>query len=276
MPFSNISVPLPVLRFGPGPHRVEFTFILPSDEDETEHTFIVETAPLDLMPHAVQLFLEQVDHELWDSSWFYINGPHVLQAGPMLEEDETIEEDTFEADRAHALKPFVEKELDTLSFPEYSHEFPHEQWTLGFTGRPGGPDWYINKKNNTVMHGPGGQYHHSIEEQADPCFAKIISGFDKVEMIFKEQTIEEGDDWEYFFWDPVYIVEAKVITKKAKPPAVTAQAESATPNMDTRSTQALPGQDSNDKQQKVPSNAPTHHHIDFHKFPKVDHDIFEP
>jgi hypothetical protein len=221
---------------------------LPSDDNETEHKFLVETAPIDLMPHAVHLFLEQVDHGLWDNSWFYINGPHVLQAGPMLEEDDTIEEDTFEADRAAALKPFIEAELASLNFPEYSERFPHEKWTLGYTGRPGGPDWYINKQNNTIMHGPGGQYHHDIEEQADPCFAKVIDGFDKVEMMFHEATIEEGDDWEYFFWDPIYIVKAEVLEHRH---TIVTSTSTSTSN--------------NTEQHRM-------HHVDFHKFPKMEHE----
>ena len=237
-------------RFGPGPHFVEFTFVLPSDGDEIEHNFIVETAPLELMPHAVQLFLEQVAHKLWDNSWFYINGPHVLQAGPMLEEDDSIEEDTFEADRKKALQPFIDAGLATLAYPEYSDQFRHEKWTLGFTGRPGGPDWYINKQNNTVMHGPGGQYHHDIEEQADPCFAKVIEGFEAVEKIFKEATIEEGDDWEYFFWDPIYILKAKIIEK---------------PHPIVEPTYV-------NNQTAPQHHQEKHHHVDFHKFPKIEHE----
>lgn len=225
---------------------------MPSDGDEIEHSFIVETAPVELMPHAVQLFLEQVNHKLWDNSWFYINGPHVLQAGPMLEEDESIEEDTFEADRKRALKPFVDAELASLPFPEYSDQFRHEQWTLGFTGRPGGPDWYINKQNNTLMHGPGGQFHHDIEENADPCFARVIEGHENVERIMKEATIEEGDDWEYFFWDPIYILRAKIISKP----------HTIVDEVPQQSNHTSEGQHDIHK----------HHHVDFHKFQKVEHD----
>lgn len=254
-PFSSF-----VRRFGPGPtHHVEFTFILPSDANETEHNFVVETAPVNLMPHAVQLFLEQVDHRLWDNSWFYINGPHVLQAGPMLEEDDTIEEDTFAADRAAALKPFIEAELANLNFPEYNAFFPHEKWTLGYTGRPGGPDWYINKQNNTIMHGPGGQFHHDIEESADPCFAKVVEGFDKVEMMFNEATIEEGDDWEYFFWDPIFILKAEVIEKARRITFTSATTASAPSN----ATDDAP-QETHQHHKK--------HHADFHKFPKIEHE----
>jgi hypothetical protein len=240
-----------LFRFGDGHHYVEFTFLLPSDANETEHHFIVETAPTELMPNAVQLFLEQVAHKLWDNSWFYINGPHVLQAGPMLQEDDSIEEDTFEADRKAALKPFVDAGLDSLAFPEYSHQYAHEKWTLGFTGRPGGPDWYINKQNNTLMHGPGGQYHHDIKEEADPCFAKVIEGFEIVEKIFDEATIEEGDDWEYFFWDPIYIVKASIIEKPR-------HIEESFPTTNTTANRQ--------------KHTKSHHHVDYHKFPKSKHE----
>jgi len=202
-------------KFGEGIHHVEFTFILPNDESETEHSFIIETAPIDLVPHAVHIFLEQVSHQLWDKAWFYLNGPHILQAGPMLEEEEyerleSLHGEDFD-ERDAILKSFADKQLDSLAFPEYSPAYPHEQWTLGYVDRPGGPDWYINKSNNTVFHGPGGQHQHLIEEQADSCFAKVISGFDKLDSVFKESTVEEGDEWEHFLYDPVYIVRARII-----------------------------------------------------------------
>jgi len=230
-------------NFGPGPHFFEFTFLMPSAGNEVEHHFVVETAPLDYMPHAVHLFLEQVYHELWDSSWFYINGPHVLQAGPMLEEDEEgTDGEKFENDRLVALQPFIEKQLDSLAFPEYSEFFQHEEWTMGFTGRPGGPDWYINKQNNTVSHGPGGQNHYDLEEEADPCFAKVVKGFAEVKMIYNQATIEEGDDWEFFFWEPIFISRARVIPKPL---------ELENPHHKSH-------------------NSSKHHHANFHKFQKPE------
>lgn len=113
-------------------------------------SFVVEMAPLDDVPHAVHVFLEQVQHGLWNGCYFYLNGPHVIQAGPQLsEEDET--EDDEEEDRTTAMKPFVSQGLDKLAFPDYSENFPHLPWTLGFTGRPGGPDFYINKGKCQTM-----------------------------------------------------------------------------------------------------------------------------
>jgi len=120
-------------RFGPGPHEVEFRFFI----EGTERSFVVQMAPIDEVPHAVHLFLEQVEHGLLNGCFFYLNGPHVVQAGPQLAVNGE--------DRSQYLAPFKAAGLDVLSFPDYSEEFPHTELTLGYTGRPGGIDWYINK-----------------------------------------------------------------------------------------------------------------------------------
>jgi hypothetical protein len=103
-------------KFGPGPHHVKLTLKLPGDAEGMEHFVVVEMAPLDLMPHAVHLFLEQVAHKLWDNTVWYLNGPHVMQAGP---QDYIGDSDIW------ALQRFEDKQLDKLAFPEYSPEYPH-------------------------------------------------------------------------------------------------------------------------------------------------------
>jgi hypothetical protein len=156
-------------RFGPGPHQVKFTFAAPNADYTvyTDYTFVVELAPLEVLPHAVHLFLEQVAHKLWDGCYFYLNGPHVLQGGPQSFEEDETPIPKGESARYPALKPFKDKGLETLAFPEYSTTFPHQTWTLGYTGRPGGPDFYINKVDNSKAHGPGGQFQHALNEQVE-------------------------------------------------------------------------------------------------------------
>lgn len=177
------------------------TIKIPGDTAESR-AFTIELAPLAKMPHAVHLFLEQVYHELWDNTWFYLNGPHVLQAGPQDWDDD---------EEGQALKRFKETQLDTLAFPEYSHDFPHIPWTLGFTGRPGGPDWYINKVDNTAPHGPGGQFQHDLIEQADPCFAKITDGHDVLMKVFKMDVYPGDHEYAYFLQEPVEILKARIL-----------------------------------------------------------------
>lgn len=187
---------------------MEMTIVLPTDPDGTERSFLLEMAPLESMPHSVHLFMEQVSHKLWDNAYFYLNGPHVLQGGPQAEEG--AEEATGLDERQLALQPFRELQLAHLAFPEYSIDFPHVPWTVGFTGRPGGPDFYINKVDNTMAHGPGGQYQHDLDEFADPCFAKVVGGFDTLHAMFDQTTYADDSTYAFFLEQPVRIVKAIV------------------------------------------------------------------
>jgi hypothetical protein len=207
------------ISFGPGPHQVQFTFALPNADFTiyTDYDFVVELAPLDTLPHAVHLFLEQVAHNLWTGCYFYLNGPHVLQAGPQSFEDDETPIPEGESSRYPALKPFIDLGLETLAFPEYSEDFPHQTWTLGFTGRPGGPDFYINKVDNSIAHGPGGQVHHALHEQGDSCFAKIVKGRENVAMIYQQAVYQDKSDWHYFLEEPIEIKSAVVLNR---PPVV--------------------------------------------------------
>lgn len=150
-------------EYGPGPYRVEFQVKLP--KKTTESKFVVELAPLDLMPHSLELFLDMVTQEAWDNTVFYhhVKHMHVLAAAP-------VNFGTYQR-KDHHWKALG---FTGLSFPEYSTEWPHEEYTLGFSGR--GPNFYINGKDNSVSHGPGGQDRHKLTGDADPCFGKVVWG----------------------------------------------------------------------------------------------------
>ena len=169
--------------FGDGPHYVELNLKLP-EQVITENLpisptpkIVLQMASVEQMPHSVHLFLEQVYHKLWDDCAIVINAFHILQIGPHSL-----------VDVKDRMKPFVDMKLDKVAFQEYNETFPHEKYTLGYAGRPGGPDFYINKVNNTKNHGPGGQEHHALDEEADPCFAKVVSGFDVIDFISTMKT----------------------------------------------------------------------------------------
>ena len=79
-------------------------------------TIIIETAPIELLPHAVLLFLELAEaHAERDARApaFHRNAGHVLQAQT------------------------VGSGAKGLAFQEYSPQYPHVENTLGFAGRPG-------------------------------------------------------------------------------------------------------------------------------------------
>jgi len=55
-----------------------------------------------------------------------------------------------------------------------------------------------------------GQGHHELDEYADPCFAKVIEGFEVLEKVIAEETFMEGD-LQFFFDEPVYILTARIV-----------------------------------------------------------------
>lgn len=166
-------------RFGPGPHHVEINlqfdpaFPKAKDTDTDEGRMVIVLAAVDEMPHTVYFFLEQVSHKLYDGTSFHRNAGHVMQGGP------SPNFLTKPGDRV--IERFEESGFASVLFQEYSPKSPHEKYTLGMAGRPGGPDFYVSTRNNTDLHGPGGQRNYADPSEADPCFAKIIKGTEFVD-----------------------------------------------------------------------------------------------
>merc|ERR1719387_2077372 len=124
-------------------------------------TVLVETAPVDLMPHAVWLFLRIVKR--WKGGSLHRNAGHVLQ---------------------FALRDNADAgPVQHLAFQEYSAQYPHVKYTLGFAGRPGGPAFYISTIDNTRNHGPGSQ---GSATEADACFGRVVQGHGIVDKIQAE------------------------------------------------------------------------------------------
>jgi hypothetical protein len=175
-------------RFGPGPHRVEVEVNFPVNQEHNWY-FMLELAPIDEMPHSVHIFLEQVTRGLFDNGGysFYSNAGHVIQGG-------ALPNHVTRSDNGNVAGKFEESGFAHVLFQEYSENFPHEKYTLGFTGRPGGPSIYINTKDNIRDHGPNG---YSKDGKGDPCFAKVIRGYDVVDRMHQASgEIKEGE-WKH-------------------------------------------------------------------------------
>jgi cyclophilin family peptidyl-prolyl cis-trans isomerase len=137
-------------------------------------TFIVQLAPIDVMPHSVFFFLEMIRLRAWDDTFFHHQEKieHVLTAVPM--------HCRTGAGKYDLLAPMGST---SLSFPEYSAEYPHEKYTLGFAYL--GPHFYINSRSNVEVHGPGGQGHHTLPLDADACFGRVVDGIDVVDDLIR-------------------------------------------------------------------------------------------
>jgi len=183
------------------PHRADDN---PEIWTRVKETITIEMAPLKLMPIAVNLFLQQVHHGLWEGCNFVINAMHILQAGPHLYRGEG----KFAANAYQLKSKFEKSRLDVMPYQEYSDDYPHSKYTVGFAGRPGGPDFYINKVDNSENHGPGGQTHHDLHEEADPCFGHVVAGFEVIEDISRIPVDREKGS---LLLAPVTIVSGRVI-----------------------------------------------------------------
>jgi len=183
------------------PHRADDN---PEIWSRTKKMITIEMAPLNLMPIAINLFLQQIHHKLWEGCNFVINAMHILQAGPHQYKGEG----QYAANSYLLKSKFEKNRLDTMPYQEYSLDYPHTKYTVGFAGRPGGPDFYINKVDNSENHGPGGQTHHDLHEEADPCFGRVVAGFEVIEDINRIPVDREKGS---LLKAPVTIVGGRVI-----------------------------------------------------------------
>ncbi|KAL3910977.1 MAG: hypothetical protein SGILL_007468, partial [Bacillariaceae sp.] len=194
-----------IQKYGPGPHRVHFHVL--SREGRKPGNFVVELASLRKMPHAVEMFLDMVANKMWDNTVFYHHQTqsHVVAAAP-------VTYGTFQS-KQHQ---FESLGFDGVSFPEYNKDYPHQQYTIGFAGS--GPNFYINTMDNTDHHGPGGQGHHDLATDADPCFGKIVSGVDIIsnDMMTGRHKGKNPTGWEDF--DLSRIVSVSIMSNPDAPP----------------------------------------------------------
>lgn len=152
-------------KYGPGPHRVEMELVFPGHLSGPTK-FIVELAPLDVMPHSVYTFLEMASLGLLNGCSFILNALHVIKAAPL----------PFDGSPAQDKKQaFEDSGLESVAFREYSSDYPHKPYTVGFAA-DGTPSFYINTEDNTEIH------------VGDPCFGKVVSGMQTVKRLEASPT----------------------------------------------------------------------------------------
>jgi len=130
------------------PHSI----IKDPDSESNKGQFVIEMAPYDLIPCSVFYFLELA--RTYKGGSFHRNAGHVLQAAAQSE-----------ATKGHRSMPFQ----------EYSPKHPHAKYTVGYAGRPSGPEWYVSIEDNTDNHGPGSQQKENPYE-ADSNFGRVVEG----------------------------------------------------------------------------------------------------
>mmetsp|Transcript_14434 Transcript_14434/g.27401 ORF Transcript_14434/g.27401 Transcript_14434/m.27401 type:complete len:351 (-) Transcript_14434:216-1268(-) len=143
----------------------------------------IEMAPDTVMPYVTKWFVDLVESGYWDGCGFVRAAGHVLQANCNPKKG-----------------PHT---YPSIAFQEYSEDYTHKLYTVGVAGFPGGPDWYINIVDNVRNHGPGGQG----PPEANPCFGKVVDGFQTIEAIKKAPHEPSGFNG---IFDPIIISKASI------------------------------------------------------------------
>lgn len=194
-------------KYGDGPYQAEMELQFPGDPADKFWYVVFELAPLAEMPNTIYTFLQQISNGLFDGAGysFHHNGPHISQAAPFPNHI------TKGPEWENRAKKFKASGYNSVLVQEYSNKFPHQKYTLGLTGRPSGPGIYINARDNTKLHGPGG---YAKDGSGDPCFAKVIKGFDVVDRLFGAAGELKSGDWKELNGGPVAVRSIRVIRMK--------------------------------------------------------------
>lgn len=170
-------------KYGDGVHFVEFELEF-QDGKDGPNKFVIELAPSELMPHSVETFLDMVSNKLIDGCSFIMNALNLIKAAPLPYDGSSSK------DKAQS---FADLGLDELAFKEYSEDFPHQKYTMGFTA-DGSPSFFINVDDNIHTH------------EGDPCFGKVVRGFDTIQRL--ESTPTRNGIW---FTQRVGIKSARIV-----------------------------------------------------------------
>lgn len=156
-------------KYGIGPFYIKVT--LKDDVGSGKgNAFVVETAPLNLMPHAIDHFLQMVEQKLWDGLTMVhrYNGSDVIHSSPLVTE-------TGQADE----KRFQKAKLTQMSFAEHSPQYSMEKYSVVFEGRPGGPGFYI-QMDSKVTAAPD-------VDTSESCFGKVVEGRGVLDHMMKQR-----------------------------------------------------------------------------------------
>mmetsp|Transcript_48758 Transcript_48758/g.146922 ORF Transcript_48758/g.146922 Transcript_48758/m.146922 type:complete len:157 (-) Transcript_48758:184-654(-) len=149
-------------------------------------------APIELVPHSILRFLDQVRHRLWDGCSFQKNALHAVLAAP-------VPYDRLDPEPGRLEEEFRSRSLHSISFREYSEDFPHSKYTVGFDGHPGGPGWFVNVRDNFNVFG----------KAPPPALGKVKDGVETVERL-RGMPVETVGIHKMMV-DPVGIISMRVI-----------------------------------------------------------------
>jgi hypothetical protein len=153
-------------RLGTGPRRVKVTL---KDRNGQFSYFVIELAMLMEMPHAVHHFMQMVELKLWDGlALVHGTESDIIMATPL----------TMDSSHTWAGQRFVDANLTHMAFTEFSNTYPpphHHKYSVGFSGRPGGPDFYISLEDDLEFH------------EHESTFGMVVEGKEGLDRFFLQR-----------------------------------------------------------------------------------------
>jgi len=196
---KNFSKRLLLEKYGEEPYYVEINLeydpesnVYDDGTSSATDRVVLKMAPNNDVPHSIYWFLEQVSHKLYDGTSFHRNADEFVQGGPFPNHFGAEDHPGDAEPREKMLQKFKDAGLSQILFQEYSPNFPHAKYTVGYAGRPSGPDFYISMKDNTDLFGPNNKNSPNDDSEGDPCFASVVEGTEAVERMHRSNVIHEG------------------------------------------------------------------------------------
>mmetsp|Transcript_2433 Transcript_2433/g.6525 ORF Transcript_2433/g.6525 Transcript_2433/m.6525 type:complete len:423 (+) Transcript_2433:211-1479(+) len=156
-------------RYGNGQYRFKVNV---RDQQSALRSFVIETAMLAEMPHAIDHFFRMIEKKLWNGLAL-VHEPHsfVVSATPMMTDE----------NHAWAGQRFVDANITHMAFTEHSPTYPpphHRLYTVAFSGRPGGPGFYISLDN---------ELDYAREQES--TFGVVMEGRDVLYQFFLQRDV---------------------------------------------------------------------------------------
>jgi hypothetical protein len=143
------------------------------------------------MPHSIDHFFRMIEKNLWDDlTLVFDRNSNVIMATTM----------TMDNSHTWAGQRFVNNNLTHMAFTECSPTFPpphHRRYSVAFSGRPGGPNFYINMDDElefahehestfgVVMEGRDILYKMYLQMQKEPVIKKKLLTIESMKILDK-------------------------------------------------------------------------------------------
>lgn len=172
-------------KYGSPPYIIEMSLKFPNSMSEYENQdpfnkITFQLAPIEHVPYCVFYFLEYILPSFKGGN-FKRNAPHVLQA-----------------------KLEMDKHIEPFAFQEYSQNYTHKEYTIGYAGRPSNAQHiYISTRDNTRNHGYGSQ---GSKTEADGIIGEIIGGYNDIDVVNRMRSQPGVSQKNGFIHDPKHFI----------------------------------------------------------------------